>query len=89
MLEKNVKADCIRAIEEHLANLDFNGVFSNMGLVDRLQQVEGVKIVEVKSTTVKSAKFADPIPVDGRYIPDAGYFKAGELDLKMKIYGKV
>lgn len=49
---EEVKELCHQAIAEYIENLPFNGEYTNMALVDRLQVVEGVRVVELISSSV-------------------------------------
>jgi hypothetical protein len=62
------------AISDYITSLPFNGEYTNMALVDRLQEVEGVKIPELKSSLAKYAAF-DFTTIQARYTAYAGYLK--------------
>lgn len=62
------------AIRSYLKNLPFNGVFAVQKEVDYLQTVEGVVLINVKSSKAKYAA----LPYTSfsvQYIPDAGYLR--------------
>ena len=40
LLPENVRRDCEAAIRSYIANLPFNGEYTNMALIDALQAVE-------------------------------------------------
>lgn len=77
-----VKSLCESAITEHIKTLPFNGEYSNMALVDVLQTVEGVNIVELKTS------YSNGSTIDGRCIPESGYFVPAEngIILNMKAH---
>lgn len=56
MLEpESVQSSCEAAIRGYIENLPFNGEYTNMALVDRLQGVDGVKIVELLGSTARAS----------------------------------
>lgn len=81
-----VQEECVAAIKEYIENLPFNGEYTNMALVDRLQEVEGVKIVELRGSTARAANESTTSPINARLTPAAGYFKPGEITVNMKAY---
>ena len=54
LLPEQVEHACREAIKEYIENLPFNGEYTNMALVDRLQMVEGVKIPELRSASTSA-----------------------------------
>ncbi|MDE5688579.1 MAG: hypothetical protein K2I18_08155 [Paramuribaculum sp.] len=86
LLPGNVESSCRSVISEYVENLPFNGEYTNMALVDRLQQVEGVKIIELKESKVHVDGESAYTSVDARIIPAAGYFKTKDIDIKMIPY---
>ena len=83
---ENVRALCMEAIREYITNLPFNGEYSNMALVDHLQEVAGVKIVELRGSSAQPAGEASSTPVNARLTPEAGYFKEGNITVNMIAY---
>ena len=75
--------DCRETIENYMQNLPFDGVYSNMALVDRLQALEGVRIVELKSSTARISSTGSTIEINARYTPYSGYFKPGTININM------
>ena len=63
-------------ITKYLSSMPFDGVYSNMALVDTLQAVEGVKVAEVISSQASYGS-NPPVNIVSLYRPDAGYM---ELD---------
>lgn len=87
MLEPGtVQTSCVDAIREYIENLPFNGEYTNMALVDRLQEVEGVKIVELRGSTAQAADEGTTTQINARQTPKAGYFKPGTITVNMKAY---
>ncbi|MFS2189807.1 hypothetical protein ACCC92_24235 [Mucilaginibacter sp. Mucisp84] len=75
------------AIATYLKNLLFNGEYSNMRLVDQLQQVDGVALATIKLSQAKYGLF--PFSnIDEVYIPDAGYLRiaTGDLTINYRQY---
>lgn len=83
-----VAHDCKSRIKDYIENLPFNGEYTNMALVDALQGVDGVKIAELKSSSARAKGEEEAQQIDARTRPVAGYFKEGEITLKMVPYEK-
>ena len=81
---EQVTLDVNDAIKAYLTGLPFNGEYSNMALVDRLQELDGVKIVELVSATATPAGSTQAEVVDGKLYPVAGYFKSRNVSLELK-----
>ena len=87
MLEPaTVQTTCRDVICDYIENLPFNGEYTNMALIDRLQEVEGVKIVELLESTAKAANENTTTQINARLTPAAGYFKPGLITVNMKSY---
>lgn len=86
LLPEDVEADCRETIKKYIENLPFNGEYTNMSLVDELQQVEGAKIVEFKGATTAANSETTITPINARYIPVAGYFSAGTITINLRVY---
>lgn len=84
--EATVKEDCQSRIKDYIENLPFNGEYTNMALVDALQGVDGVKIVELKSSSARAKGEEKPQHIEARTRPVAGYFKEGDITIKMEAY---
>ena len=76
------------AIKAYLCGLPFNGEYTNMAMVDKLQVLEGVKIAEVKSVMVSVNGESTTTAIDARYTPVAGYMKAEQLNINMIPYNE-
>lgn len=81
-----VRAACEAAIREYIENLPFNGEYTNMALVDRLQDVEGVRIAELRGSEARAANESVTTRINARLTPAAGYFKPGNITVNMKAY---
>ena len=87
MLEPGaVQRDCVATICDYIENLPFNGEYTNMALVVRLQEVEGVKIVELRESHARAANESTTTEINARLTPAAGYFRPGEITVNMKAY---
>lgn len=65
----------------YLKDIDFNGEFTVMAMVDRLQSVTGIDIVEVKGVRAKHEGYGykDVEYYNGYpYVPESGYLVLGE-----------
>lgn len=80
-----VEAACRKAISQYVQNLPFNGEYTNMGLIDQLQQVEGVRIAEMKSASVQVHGEQTLTAIDARHRPVAGYMKAEAADVTLNM----
>ena len=83
LIPEELDAACRDAIKNYIENLPFNGEYTNMALIDRLQAVEGVRIPELKGASTSPSGDSAVIEIDARYIPLAGYFAAGTITLNM------
>jgi hypothetical protein len=84
-------SDAVKAgVREYIENLPFNGEYSNVGLIDRLQQVEGVIIPELKYSESHPALAGyDFAPINAKKTPEAGYFRVyddADLTINMIAY---
>lgn len=73
------------AVNEFLKELPFNGELILQSLVDKLQQVKGVKIATVINAEsswldVSSDDYGSPQPITIKTIPVSGYFKVETFD---------
>ena len=82
----NVRAACEDVIRDYIENLPFNGEYTNMALVDRLQVVEGVEIVELRGSSAQAANESTVTQINARLTPAAGYFRPGAITVNMKAY---
>lgn len=88
LLPETVRTDCLAAIKDYIENLPFNGEYTNMALVDRLQAVAGVKVVEMKHSTARADNESTLTEIDARITPAAGYFMPGQITVNMKAYNE-
>lgn len=88
MTPTSVEQACRDAIQAYVENLPFNGEYTNMQLVDALQEQKdrGVKIVEFKTATSSVAGQSVITSINARCIPAAGYFKLGTVVINMIAY---
>lgn len=86
LLSENVEAACHTAITSYIENLPFNGEYTNMALVDRLQAIDGVRIVEMRGSDTMVNGESTPTEINARYVPASGYFTAGNIKLNMYAY---
>lgn len=86
LLTETVEVQCRDTIRGYIENLPFNGEYSNMALVDELQEIEGVRIVEMVGATTEVNGESTPTEINARFTPVAGYFSAGDITINMKPY---
>ena len=78
------------AIKDYLANLTFDGEYSNMALTDILQNVRGVVIPELKKAESYYGLY-DWTTINAKVNPDSGYLKIyqdTDLTLNFIAYGQ-
>lgn len=73
----------LEAVQNYVENLPFNGVYSNMALVDAVQQVDGVKIAEVQSSAIMPNGSDSWTDIDVRLVPPSGYMSAASSDVTL------
>lgn len=86
LLPENVQNACIDAVKGYIENLPFNGMYTNMDLVDTLQKVDGVKVVELRESSSKEAGVDTTEAIDAVKVPAAGYFVLKSSTFTMKPY---
>lgn len=84
---EQIRKDVEDRIRSYVANLPFNGEYHDMGLVNELQGVAGVKVVDLKNSLSGTDK--DTLTsIMGLAYPVSGYFKVEDVNINMKPYGK-
>lgn len=86
LLPEEVEGACRETVRAYIENLPFNGEYTNMALVDALQEVEGVKIVEFRGASTSASGETAVVPIDARHVPVAGYFRAGTIMINLRVY---
>lgn len=81
----NANFPVIDAIKAYMKELPFNGELVLAHLVDKLQQVEGVKIPTIMSASTSwidenMNSYGDPIGIAVKAIPVSGYYKVESFD---------
>lgn len=86
---EQIKNNIETRIRHYVANLPFNGEYHDMGLINALQEVEGVKIVDLKNSWCGTDE-GDRKEIMGLAYPISGYFKVedNDVNINMKPYGK-
>lgn len=69
----------ITAIQQYLSSIDFAGEYSNMKLIDAIQDVQGVVIVDLNAAWFKYSDF-DYELIQSRYRPAAGFMQLDPLN---------
>lgn len=77
-IEKPVES----AIKEYLKLLPFNGELVLAHLTDHLQKVQGVAVPEIYLAQSKWVDDVDYKPINIKVIPNSGYFKLSNLNIK-------
>ena len=83
---KNLTKDNIKqAISTYLESMPFDGIYSNMALIDAIQKVDGVRVAEVLTS---EAKYGGNITksIDSVYVPTSGYMQIETATIKLKPY---
>lgn len=86
LVATEVENEVRKTIDRYVGNLPFNGMYTNMELIDEVQRVNGVKIAEMKYCSVMVAGETTETVIDARHTPVAGYMKANVLTINMKVY---
>lgn len=82
----SVKIACRAAVESYILNLPYNGEYTNMALCGYLQQVEGIKVVDVIEASIGASEGSESNIIAMRYIPLAGYMQLGKIDITAEPY---
>ena len=69
------------AVRSYISELEFNGVYTNQGLVDKLQVVDGGVIAELQSASSRYGTYLDFMPINARSVPYAGYYAISDENL--------
>lgn len=73
------------AVENYIKSMPFDSRYTNMGLIDALQKVEGVVVADVVKAEAKYYGNAWT-EITSIYNPDAGYMKLEELNIEYIAY---
>lgn len=77
-------------INGYLQDIDFNGEFVTMKMVDRLQGVSGLDIIEVQSVEAHYGNYDyAQIEHNARYVPYSGYMNIDEDELNINAIANV
>jgi len=74
----------VEAVKGYIKKLRFDGMYSNMEVTDAIQQVEGVRVVQVLECYARSGinPFVSVVSV---YFPDSGYLSLlNDADLQIE-----
>lgn len=71
------------AIRNYLTNIPFNGAYTNQGLIDVLQEVDGVEIAELKYAASRYGVFTEFTEINAREIAYSGYYKVTDANLQL------
>lgn len=85
-LPAEVQASCEAAMREYVENLPFNGLYTDMGMVDALQKVDGVRIVSMLQSMTAQAGGSEYAGINGYTQPVAGYFHFVSATITMEAY---
>ena len=85
-LPAEVEAACEAAMREYVENLPFNGLYSDMGMVDALRKVDGVRIVSMLQSMTAQAGGSEYTGINGYTQPVAGYFHFVSATITMEAY---
>jgi len=77
--------DIKKVVSEYLESMPFDGIYSNMALIDAIQKVDGVRVAEVLTS---EAKYGGNITksIDSVYVPTSGYMQIETATIKLKPY---
>ncbi len=77
MTAEAITAAVRAAVKGYVTTLPFNGLYTNMSLIDAVQAVDGVKIAELASAT------ADEAVISVQDVPQYGYYNITDDDIKV------
>lgn len=83
---EKVRENCHSRIVDYMANLPFNGEYTNMALIDCLQEIDGMRIAELLSARYRVNGENEETPINARIRPTSGYFIPGIININMKAY---
>lgn len=81
-----VREECLALMTDYIANLPFNGEFTNMSLSDAVREASGVRIVSLRNVRCRADGENAETVVEVRTRPVSGYFRAGEICINMIAY---
>lgn len=83
---KDITADNIRqAISAYLESMPFDGVYSNMALIDAVQHIDGVRVAQLLSSGASYGNNTAATIVS-TYTPNAGYMELVDSLIELKPY---
>jgi hypothetical protein len=71
------------AIRRFLANLPFNGVYTNQSLTDAMQQTQGVIVAEIRAAWSRTGNYINYTPIDAMVTAYSGYFVLQDSNLTL------
>jgi flagellar capping protein len=76
------------AVSTYLESMPFDGIYSNMALIDVIQKIDGVRIAEVLTS---SASYGNNTPTDiiSTYVPMSGYMELNKAEITFKSYSAI
>jgi flagellar capping protein len=76
------------AVSTYLESMPFDGIYSNMALIDVIQKIDGVRIAEVLTS---SASYGNNTPTDiiSTYVPMSGYMELNKAEITLKSYATI
>ncbi|MDD2962267.1 MAG: hypothetical protein PHR45_09360, partial [Muribaculaceae bacterium] len=83
----HLEALCKTAIKKYIENLPFDGEYTNMSLIDALQEISGVDIAELKRAESGESGTTARVGINARCIPVAGYFAVDKITINMIAHG--
>ncbi len=79
------EGDIKRAISAYLESMQFDGVYSNMALIDALQKVDGVRVAELITSKAHYGGNLDT-EIVSIYTPNSGYMALNSAIITLKPY---
>ena len=71
------------AVDNYLDGIDFNGIYSDMRLIDALQAVDGVVIPQLKYVASRHGTYTEFSPINAFEVAYSGYYKILDDNLKL------
>ncbi|MFC2308327.1 MAG: hypothetical protein ACFNUH_04190 [Bacteroidota bacterium] len=77
--------DIKKVVSEYLESMPFDGIYSNMALIDAIQKVDGVRVAEVLESSASYGSNPSK-KIISTYSPNSGYMTIGKDTIELRPY---
>ena len=77
--------DIKKVVSEYLESMPFDGIYSNMALIDAIQKVDGVRVAEVLESSASYGSNPSK-KIISTYSPNSGYMTIGKDIIELRPY---